>query len=375
MTFSFDNLPAVSEFALLAEPAAYHPPPDDWWVLVTDVRGSTNAIEAGRYKEVNMLGAASIAAARNASGGANLAYVFGGDGATLVVPPEHKSAIAAGLLGLASHAEEVYGLGLRVGGLTVGEVRARGGEFSIARFALAPDVDLAMFWGDGCSIAEDLVKSGDAAFQFEEQPVEPDLTGLQCRWRPVPSRNGAILSILIKALGDSATVQQTYKELFERLDKLGLSAPEQRPIDRERLELNPTSEGLRAETQLVGEEPTKWRLKVGKVMMKRGWSFGGFDGKNYPDSLVSRTDFRKFDDALRMVVDVDDATRQALERDLQEFRDAGRIAYGTFASSEALITCIIQNFETRHVHFVDGGNGGYALAAKQLKAQLSENTE
>ena len=38
----------------------------------------------------------------------------------------------------------------------------------------------------------------------------------------------------------------------------------------------------------------------------------------------------------------------------------------------ALMTCFVRSYQGNHVHFVDGSNGGYALAAKQLKAQLAE---
>jgi hypothetical protein len=35
------------------------------------------------------------------------------------------------------------------------------------------------------------------------------------------------------------------------------------------------------------------------------------------------------------------------------------------------MTCYVQNLsDTAHIHFVDGGDGGYAMAAKQLKQQL-----
>ena len=39
-------------------------------------------------------------------------------------------------------------------------------------------------------------------------------------------------------------------------------------------------------------------------------------------------------------------------------------------ASQALMTCFVYGLdEGEHVHFVDGGGGGYALAAKQFKAQ------
>jgi hypothetical protein len=34
------------------------------------------------------------------------------------------------------------------------------------------------------------------------------------------------------------------------------------------------------------------------------------------------------------------------------------------------MTCYVRAYAADHVHFVDGADGGYALAAKQLKAQL-----
>jgi hypothetical protein len=41
-------------------------------------------------------------------------------------------------------------------------------------------------------------------------------------------------------------------------------------------------------------------------------------------------------------------------------------------SREALLTCIVQSYNGNHLHFVDGSDGGYALAARALKQRLSE---
>jgi hypothetical protein len=37
-----------------------------------------------------------------------------------------------------------------------------------------------------------------------------------------------------------------------------------------------------------------------------------------------------------------------------------------------VITCFAKNCKDQHIHFIDGGDGGYAMAARQLKAQLSK---
>lgn len=49
--------------------------------------------------------------------------------------------------------------------------------------------------------------------------------------------------------------------------------------------------------------------------------------------------------------------------------EAGDIFFGVHVSKASLMTCAIRAYEGSHVHFVDGADGGYALAAKQLKLQ------
>ena len=39
-------------------------------------------------------------------------------------------------------------------------------------------------------------------------------------------------------------------------------------------------------------------------------------------------------------------------------------------SKEALMTCLVFDRQNQHVHFIDGGDGGYALAAKELKKRM-----
>ena len=111
----YADLPSTPDFSEVADLAAYARVPSDWTVLLTDVIGSTKAIQSGRYKDVNMVGAACITAALNALPGMNLPYVFGGDGATILVPPDGVDAGREAMVGLAGLAEQQFGLGLRVG--------------------------------------------------------------------------------------------------------------------------------------------------------------------------------------------------------------------------------------------------------------------
>ena len=92
---------------------------------------------------------------------------------------------------------------------------------------------------------------------------------------------------------------------------------------------------------------------------------------HYVDEMVENSDFRKFDGMLRMVMDGSEAQYQGTARrtSKREFRE-GRLVYGMHKSSEALVTCIVFSYNGNHVHFVDGSDGGDAMAARGLKAQL-----
>ena len=54
-----------------------------------------------------------------------------------------------------------------------------------------------------------------------------------------------------------------------------------------------------------------------------------------------------------------------------DWKQEKRIFYGIHLSDTALMTCQFSSFEDgQHLHFIDGGAGGYAMAAKQLKSQM-----
>ena len=94
------------------------------------------------------------------------------------------------------------------------------------------------------------------------------------------------------------------------------------------------------------------------------------DWGSYKSRLVENTDYRKFDETLRMVLSGTEAQRQELSAYLEAKYQAGRLVYGIHPSSSAIITCVVFNYDTEHIHFLDGSNGGYAIAAQAMKKQL-----
>ena len=380
----FQRLPELRRFSDLADAHRYHDAPADWWVIITDVQGSTRAIEAGRYRDVNALGVSSIIALENALPEIELPFVFGGDGATLLVPGVARERAESALRGVRALARTAFDLSLRCGMVSVAELGRQGQRIGVARFRVSPHVVLAMFIGNGLVTAERWIKDPSRGARHEvglDGPSACNLEGFECRWHPVRSTRGSILSLLVSARGDDeAHKSRIYQHLLGELEQI-LGVGSGLPISESQLSIGGPLSDFATEARVLSGEPrgmafdhakkhARKKSTIGKLLMALGKGAGGFDGARYKSELVQNSDFRKFDDTLRMVVDVSEAQYTAIEHALAAAHERGEVVYGLHRSRDALLTCLVRAYQGNHVHFVDGSHGGYALAAKQLKAQL-----
>jgi hypothetical protein len=380
------GLPEIEHFADVTEPRFYSDAPEDFHVVLTDVRGSTKAIEAGRYKDVNAVGVASIVAIRNAVPDLELPYVFGGDGATLLIPESRRATCEAALRGVRRLARTAFELELRVGVVPVRDLRAGGHPVQVARFRVSRNVCLAMLRGHGIAQAERWVKDEKDGVRYavsEAGPDEASFEGFECRWQPVPSRRGHVVSLIVLALdAEEHARAKTYRAVIDTLEQ-ALDDEEGHPVSLRGLTLGTLFGGYSAEARVrsgaasgpaydAAEAQARKKSLIGRALIALGKSAGGFDGKTYPKELVENSDFRKFDEAIRMVLDLSAARLGAIESELERGRREGRLVYGVHRAPSALITCYLRSYSGDHVHFVDGSDGGYALAARQLKKQLAE---
>ncbi len=133
----YQNLKPVAAFEALCDAEAYVPLPEEWWVGVADIANSTEAIAAGRYKTVNMVGAAVISAQRNARPDQAFPFVFGGDGAAFAVPGAEAERARAALGAVQAWARDQFGLTLRAAMVPVSAIRAAGQDVRVARYRVA----------------------------------------------------------------------------------------------------------------------------------------------------------------------------------------------------------------------------------------------
>ena len=91
----------------------------------------------------------------------------------------------------------------------------------------------------------------------------------------------------------------------------------------------------------------------------------------YLRSISAHSDFRKFDNMLRMVIDCTPQQILAVKDLFARLHSEGIIYFGTFEAENSLMTCFVESLsQGNHIHFMDAENGGYAMAAEALKKQM-----
>jgi len=374
----YSSIPVFRGFSSLMDPALYSALPDDWSIGVADIVESTKAIAEARYKAVNMAGASVIAAVANALEGREFPFVFGGDGASFAVSPDDLARTRDALAATAIWVEESLNLMMRVALVPVAAVRAQGLDVRVARFGPSPNLSYAMFSGGGLGWAETAMKRGEFAVPAAAPGTQPDLTGLSCRFEEIPSARGLILSVLVVPARGADPL--AFRKLIEDVIALVERSPDAgRPVPPGGPPLRWPPAGADFEARAArGGSLLKRRAAVltftlfAYLIMRFGISVGGFVPKTYVRQVVENSDFRKYDDGLRMILDCSSELEAALTRRLTLAVSAGVVRYGLHRQDAAMMTCFTPSaLRSDHVHFIDGARGGYASAATALKAMAA----
>lgn len=374
-----DQIPIFDEFRDVANLSHYRPLPDGWVLAVADVVSSGEAIANGRYKMVNMAGAAVITAVLNTLGRTTFPFVFGGDGAVIAAPGERSQDVSDALAAVARWIAEDLGLEMRVALIPVSDIRAAGRDVLVARLGSGAELTFAMLAGGGAAWAEAQMKQGRFAVPVAPAGTRPDLSGLSCRWNPIAAHNGHILSIIAVQAGRGT--QDAFGALVSDIVAIAArSANSSNPIPEQgpQPSLSIGGVGAEARAQMARGHRLRARLRiifeilVTVISYRTNLTIGGFNARDYGQQLAKNTDFRKYDDGLKMTLDVDDEGLRQIEARLAEAAAKGTCYYGLHRQASALVTCIVpSHLGADHMHFIDGAGGGYAQAASRMKTEMA----
>ena len=384
----YKDLAAFGNFNEITEDRHYMPAPEDWFVVITDVAGSTKAIAEGRYKSVNLVGASSIIAVVNSLPGHQIPYVFGGDGATLLVHSSDLPKIKPALLATQRMAKDTFNLEIRAGAVALSEIMAAGKSVEVAKYRLSSTATLAMIRGGGLNLAEKLIKSSSnyaLTNDFSKHSTPADFNGLSCRWNAIASKKGEIVSLLVLAMEGQETAPAIYRQVLTAIEEILGDDPSTHPVNYESIsERKMSGQGFVNEIRLRAHGQSLFKKVLLTMESMLTFALVNFfiwmkirspvaDTEKYVREMAAGSDFRKFDDMVRMVRDCTFEQRQKIGDYLEALQGKGQITYGMHVSSYSLVTCYVASLSD-HVHFVDGSDGGYAMAAKQLKQQLAKRT-
>jgi len=383
-------LPVLPDFSGVADPRNYAPLPADWHVATCDVRNSTLAVQAGNYKHVNTVGASAVTAMLNAAGGTEIPFIFEGDGSAFCVPPGLLEDAKAALVKTQEMAQKSFGLELRVATVPVAKIREAGLDIQVARVRVSENYIQAAFAGGGMAFADKYMKDPATAPLCEVKPgsvaARGSLEGLECRWQDIPSRHGETVSVMVRALtSEPAKAAPVYREVIAKLREIYGTDEACHPLTPPLATLVPSLDarqlGNEVGVRAADRGPlgkwlwlmrARWFVILGWFLMKFGIHTEETDWSTYKAKMLSNSDVRKFNDVYRQILAGNAAQREALDAWLAERYAKRELVYGLHVTNRAHMTCLVFNYSGKHLHFIDGADGGLFLAAKDFKERAAK---
>ncbi|MBX3581619.1 MAG: DUF3095 domain-containing protein [Rhizobiaceae bacterium] len=370
------SLSVSQEFQAVLDEGLYRRVPDDWLIVVTDVVNSRKAIASGRYKAVNMAGVGVITALMNALDTQTMPYIFSGDGSASICAPSDREVVTDTLARMVAWVRDDLSLDLRAALVPVSEVRAQGFDLLVQATRVSDAIRNYAFRGGGLSRAEALMKAGKYAVPAAPAGSRPDLTGLSCRWSPIRPANGKIVSIIAEpGAGGESRFAAAAEKLFNLTGMQGPGGGSPMPKEGPNGKWPPDT--LEIEARATRGERPLWQHRMllyfwtlfAWFILFTGMKVGSFDSRHYREFTSLNTDYRKFQDGLRVTVSLGDDELDRLTKFLEGERLAKNLRYGICVQDSAILTCYVPSVMSEtHFHFLDGAGGGYAQAAENMKS-------
>ncbi len=368
----YKDLQAIDDFSKITDEKLYKKLPSSWYVIVSDVKNSTKAIEKGKYKEVNLVSSLIIIGILNINKNLDLPFIFSGDGATILIPPILIEDSKEVLLEAQKIAKEQFSLSLRVGIISVKDIEKENKKIYIAKYSKNKNHTQAFITGNGVLLAEKMLKKDLINLKKEIYiKREVDFSGLECRWRDIPAAKEEVISLLIKTNNNNLN---SYKQILLEIEKIVGSTKQRDPIQYIK-NLNLSFDPRRLDTEATIFS-TNYISKIFKLLKISFENFLGLllmknkigEWANYKNRILDTTDSEKFDDMLKMVISTNKEQTKKLQNYLNKEVKENKLKYGIHISTSTIMTCLVFERHGKHIHFIDGSNGGYALAAKQMKS-------
>lgn len=366
----------LSAAELISNPSLFRRIPDDWSVILTDIKGSTANVRRGNQQQVNLVASGSVIAALNIAAEAQIEipFFFGGDGATLLAPPSIQPLILDALREHQQNTVRNFGLELRVGSASVFDLYKAKQHIDIAKAVRCPAFSVPLILGNGLGFAEEQIKSKEEALD-DALPREQELNleGMECRWDTVyPPGDSAEVVCLLVVSNNEESMSQNFKNVLELIEGIYGDRQQRNPISQEKLALKLSVSRIATEMRCkTGEFDWHYLLENWfRTLIGPGYFRFTEEGRAYVKSLPDLADTLVLDGRVNTVISGSAKQRIELLSKLESLEQRGEITFGFDVSKASVMSCYVRDRNDQHIHFVDGENGGYTKAAIVLKEKL-----
>ncbi len=377
----YDTLPECKDFTT-ALTRSGDDVPENWYIAITDVPQSTIAVEQGEYKKVNVAGALAIIALGRIYGTLKRPFLFGGDGMTFLIDPEHATQARETLSRVMYDVKTLFSLDLRAALIPVSFLYGLGYELRVNKVRMSPTYLQAQIYGSGVSAAESFLKTLDpqgCSFFIQPQAEGRDISyeGFTCRWQDVPSPNGETVALIVEPqsggeaqvlLREIETIIGTSEQYHPLRPNLMKAGGKKSGWKLAALVTHRKSRGLAYRTSLflefIGIAILNFSIRFHIPIKYKIYNLSKAREQN-----VGAADFKKYEGAIKLIFSASTQKVDSLFQRLTQLYQQGICFYGIHRTKAAHMTCIASLASGDDIHFVDAVNGGYSYAAKQLKAQ------
>ncbi|MBP9827821.1 DUF3095 family protein [Patescibacteria group bacterium] len=371
----------VSLQEILKNPSWFQDVPADWWVIVTDIQGSTKAMEAGRGKDIGTIAGSCVIACLNIAKQLKIdvPFFYGGDGATFIVPGACVEQMVAALKDLRMNVAKTYGLPLRVGAVQVQKIYDQGVQLRLAKWSVAPGYLQAVALGNGLPMADKLIKA-ERGDKGDDMPAmgKVDLEGLMCRWNAIDPKEPReeVVCVILEAT-EVAKQGEVYAKVIDLIDDIYGSYHDRHPVQKQMMTPAVSWPGIARREKLGSGRRLSLRMfdEAARAMMhavifRFGLRIGSFEPAEYLRQLMLATDTLHVGGTMHTIISGTAEQRRKLREALDTLEVDKEILYGLAACPSSVMTCYVQRLdEGGHMHFVDGAGGGYTLASREWKAK------
>ena len=376
----FYNLlpPQHSSIAAIFREENFHPVPSSWYIIVTDVKNSTQAVAEGRHNDVNLVAAGSLIASLNVARkhGIEVPFFFGGDGSTVLVPQNLHEEVLGALQAHNQNTSKNFNLQMHMGSISMQQVLDNGCSIKLARLQMDAAYNKSVAIGNGMRYAEQKIKQRmEGEKENEEVGNDLNLSGLECRWNKIkpPVDEAENRCYLIEA-AEPAKQLAVYAGIMQTIETIFGDILMRSPLSAEKLKPLYSLQKLKKEMMVkFGKWKPAYLLEAffrtffGSFYFRYNLSFGGLSGKEYLNQLIAHADTITIDGRISTIICGTPEKHQQFINYLEEQEKEGSLVFGQHASKESIMTCYIENRNQKHIHFVDGADGGYTEASKGFK--------